>query len=385
MKESEITLHEHIKDPDRLEALNLTGLLDSPTEEAFDRLTRLATRFTNSPIALVSLVDSDRQFFKSCIGLPEPWKTLRQTPLSHSFCKHNRISGQPLIIKDARKDIQFKDNLAVKDLDVVAYLGFPLVILGSYVIGSFCVIDSKPRSWTKIEIDTIKDLTDAVMDEIDLRLEISQRIKAENLFKLAIENSPVGIIVSSGKDEKVIAINKKFTELFGYSQKEIPNVSAWWPIAYPDKSYREEISKKWTGELKRALTENSEVAPIEVRIKCKNGSDKEVSVQASSYNDTNFVVFFDLTKRKAVEREREKLISELKQLLDEVRTLKGIIPICSSCKKIRDDKGYWNQIESYIQNNSEAKFSHSMCPECSDNFYGQEDWYIEMKREEADS
>ncbi len=72
----------------------------------------------------------------------------------------------------------------------------------------------------------------------------------------------------------------------------------------------------------------------------------------------------------------------LQKTLSEVKTLRGFLPICASCKKIRDDKGYWNQIEGYIQKHSEAQFSHGMCPECSYELYGKEDWYIEMKNEE---
>ncbi len=72
-------------------------------------------------------------------------------------------------------------------------------------------------------------------------------------------------------------------------------------------------------------------------------------------------------------------ITSLKRALKEVKKLSGLLPICSHCKKIRDDKGYWNQIESYIQTHSEAEFSHSMCPECSDGLYGEQDWYIKMK------
>src|SRR5262245_3464148 len=79
---------EVIQNTARLAALRTTSLLDTPPEEVFDRLTRLATSALQVPVALVSLVDGDRQFFKSSIGLPEPWASLRQTPLTHSFCKH---------------------------------------------------------------------------------------------------------------------------------------------------------------------------------------------------------------------------------------------------------------------------------------------------------
>jgi len=78
----------------------------------------------------------------------------------------------------------------------------------------------------------------------------------------------------------------------------------------------------------------------------------------------------------------EKKNNELQKALDEIKTLKGLIPICSSCKKIRDAKGFWNQLESYIEKYSDASFSHSICPECSDKLYGKEDWYIEMKKDE---
>ena len=88
----------------------------------------------------------------------------------------------------------------------------------------------------------------------------------------------------------------------------------------------------------------------------------------------------ELYKREQAEKENKKLIEKLKQALLEIKSLKGIIPICSYCKKIRDDKGYWNKLEAYIQEHSEAEFSHSICPECSDKLYGNEDWYIAMEK-----
>lgn len=88
----------------------------------------------------------------------------------------------------------------------------------------------------------------------------------------------------------------------------------------------------------------------------------------------------NVTDRVLAETEKEKLIQELKLALSDIKTLRGLLPICSHCKKIRDDKGYWQQIEGYIQENSDAKFSHGICRECSDKLYGDEDWYIEMKK-----
>jgi hypothetical protein len=79
--------------------------------------------------------------------------------------------------------------------------------------------------------------------------------------------------------------------------------------------------------------------------------------------------FVDISKRKEIEADREKLIKKLQDALDKIKVLRGIIPICASCKKIRDDKGYWNQIESYIKEHSDADFSHSICPDCAKKLY----------------
>ncbi|MEJ2689837.1 MAG: hypothetical protein P8130_07785 [Deltaproteobacteria bacterium] len=79
--------------------------------------------------------------------------------------------------------------------------------------------------------------------------------------------------------------------------------------------------------------------------------------------------FQDITDRKEAEIERDKILGELKSALSKVKLLSGFLPICASCKKIRDDKGYWNQIESYIKKHSEAEFSHSICPDCAKKLY----------------
>ena len=171
-----VDLSNHLRDPARLAALRSVALLDTPAEQAFDRLSRLATRILDVPVALVSLVDADRQFFKSCIGLEsEPWRTDRETPLSHSFCQHNRVAGQPLVVNDASADPFFSSNLAVRDLGVASYLGFPLTTADGYVLGSFCAIDTEPREWADDDIETIRDLAASVMVEINLRSEIATR------------------------------------------------------------------------------------------------------------------------------------------------------------------------------------------------------------------
>ncbi|MCD4651683.1 MAG: DUF3365 domain-containing protein [Candidatus Cloacimonetes bacterium] len=111
--------------------------------------------------------------------------------------------------------------------------------------------------------------------------------------------------------------------------------------------------------------------------------EKKVIDRTAKLATINKELYQEIKDRKQVEKEREQLIKELREALENVRTLSGLIPICAHCNKIRDDRGYWNNLEGYIQTHSDAEFSHGMCPECSEKLYGKEDWYIEMKKEKS--
>ena len=163
------TLTADTPQPGRIAALRQTGLLDSESEEAFDRLSRLASRLLNTPLALLSLVDERRQFFKSAVGLPEPWATLRETPLTHSLCRLVVSTGEPLVVSDARTDPRVVENPAIGDLGIVAYLGVPLTLPGGETLGSFCVIDSQPREWSPEQITLLHELAHSALTEILLR------------------------------------------------------------------------------------------------------------------------------------------------------------------------------------------------------------------------
>jgi PAS domain S-box-containing protein len=157
------------RDSERLQSLRATRLLDSPPEEAFDRLTRLAARVLRVPVALVSLVDAERQFFKSQVGLAEPWATQRGTPLSHSFCQHVVAGRAPLVVEDAPRHPLVRDNPAIVELGIVAYAGIPLVLADDQVLGALCAIDTRPRVWTSEELGILADLAAAVVAEIERR------------------------------------------------------------------------------------------------------------------------------------------------------------------------------------------------------------------------
>lgn len=162
------------EDAPHLESLRLSGLLDTPPEQVFDRFTALASKIIGAPVALISLVDEDRQFFKSQIGLPDPWAIERETPLSHSFCQHVVATQDALIVEDAREHDLVRTNKAIRDLGVIAYAGIPLSAPGGQTIGSFCAIDTRPRKWTDTEIEILTSLAQAVSTEIHLRMVTEQ-------------------------------------------------------------------------------------------------------------------------------------------------------------------------------------------------------------------
>ena len=135
----------------------------------FDRLTALTARVLKVPVALVSLVDEQRQFFKSLCGLPEPYATARETPLSHSFCQHVVATEQPLVVNDAREHSLVKDNLAIRDLGVIAYAGMPVRDENGVCLGALCAIDGVPREWSEEQLGTLQALAAQVSAEFALR------------------------------------------------------------------------------------------------------------------------------------------------------------------------------------------------------------------------
>lgn len=146
----------------RLETLRSLDILDTPQEERFDRLTRMAKRLFNVPIALVSLVDENRQWFKSCIGLP-----VSETPRDISFCGHAILGDGIFIIPDAAADERFHDNpLVVNEPNIRFYAGCPLRTLNGGQMGTLCIIDDKPRDFGDDDLSALKDL--AAMAEQEL-------------------------------------------------------------------------------------------------------------------------------------------------------------------------------------------------------------------------
>lgn len=181
-----------VSDPERLYALQQTDLLDSPPSPTFDRLTSLATAVLDVPVALVTMVDANRQYFASCLGLPEPYNEERQTPLSNSFCQYALVSDGPLLVENAPNDPRFAKHPAITNLGVIAYAGIPLITSQGHVLGSFCVIDHRPRQWNAQNIQMLQTLAASAMTEIELRMAVKEARKcADEAERLHAEKTAI--------------------------------------------------------------------------------------------------------------------------------------------------------------------------------------------------
>ena len=195
-------------------------------------------------------------------------------------------------------------------------------------------------------------------------LEISEELPkniASDSLSIIIDavNSSVGGMIITDLNNIIHYANPSFCRMFDYTVDEITGMNA--ADLFSTKEVRTFADVISIVDISRDKTE-------EFIVEKKNGYEFIVEVSASSVTSVSGKIvgrmasFIDITKRKEIEADREKLIKKLQDALDKIKTLRGIIPICASCKKIRDDKGYWKQIESYIKEHSDADFTHGIFP-----------------------
>ncbi len=222
----------------------------------------------------------------------------------------------------------------------------------TFEISAYPVFDEQ-RAVSKISI-YVRDITERKRMEEDLR-------QTEKKFRDLAEKSVVGVYVL--QDGLFKYVNEKHAEILGYTTEELTGGMGPLDVVYPEDwpLLEENVRRRLSGEVK-ALT-------YEFRIirKDKELRNVEAHTSLSTYEGKDAILgtILDITERKQAQEDRERLILELKNALAQVKTLSGLLPICASCKKIRNDQGYWEQMEMYIRNHSEAEFSHGYCPECA--------------------
>ena len=187
---------------------------------------------------------------------------------------------------------------------------------------------------------------------------------AQDALSIVIDaiNSTVGGLIIKDLGGKIRFANPSFYKMFVYSREDIVGKNAASLFATREVRTLSDVI---------SIIDISEENSQEFTAENRSGRKFVVEVSASNVTLSSGVLvgrmasFVDITKRKEIEADREKLIKKMQNALDKIRTLRGIIPICASCKKIRDDEGYRKQIEDYIKEHSDADFSHGICPECA--------------------
>jgi len=207
----------------------------------------------------------------------------------------------------------------------------------------------------------IRDITENKKIEETLK-------KSEAKFQELFDHAPVGYF-EYDLQGRIVNVNCTELEMLGYDREEMIGQPVWRFIV-EEAEARAQILAKLAGTRPPARG-------IERTYRRKDRTTLPVLIEDRLLLDEGGriagirSIIQDVTKRKKLEEERERLIGELREALKKVKTLSGLLPICASCKKIRDDKGYWKQIEGYIEEHSEAEFSHGICPECLRKLYPQ--------------
>jgi PAS domain S-box-containing protein len=204
--------------------------------------------------------------------------------------------------------------------------------------------------------------------------------ESENRFATAFRLSPAPLMISSIEEGRFLDVNERGLTMLGYNREEMAGRSSGELSLFKDH----EIGNTLAEKMRRQGSLRDEL----VQLRTKRGEIREVlwSAETIKQHDRSVILslLYDVTERQQAENERARLLSKLQKAISEINVLSGLIPICASCKKIRDDKGYWNRIESYIEEHSAAEFSHGICPECTEKLYP--DFYAKhyKKRHEGD-
>jgi len=254
--------------------------------------------------------------------------------------------------------LEAMQRLLLRDLGPWASHAVTIIFSGLVVVGIF---------FSVLKVNARRN--QMLSAEIQIRKQSEKLLReSEKEFRQLIEYSPVAMALND-KNGRIVYLNNKFVKTFGYTLEDIPDLDSWWPLAYPDETYRREVMVAWSRAVERAIKKREEIEPSPYNVTCKDGTVRVVEIFGANMGEKNLVIFDDITEQKKAEGEKEKLIAERRDAFAKVRLLGGLLPICASCKKIRDDKGYWQQIEEYIRDHSEADFTHGICPDCMQKLY----------------
>jgi diguanylate cyclase (GGDEF)-like protein/PAS domain S-box-containing protein len=287
---------------ERLVALHRLGLLDTLPSPAFDGITRLAAASLRVPLLLVSLVDQNRVWYKSRVGL-----TLRESPRAGSFCAETISRRQPLSVRDASADPRFAQNpLVCGPTRVRAYFGIPLFTRDRQPVGTLCAMDTEPHDFGEVDLVVLSEFA-KIAEELLTSQEVASKsdgvlqyaMEREKLFRETFEQAAVGIVHTS-LHGAILRTNQRACTVLGYSATELRELS-FRNLSHPDDFQRN------VAEFKRALSGEIDSYRLEQRLRCKDQNYLWAAVSvslkrtASRQPDYSIVVFDDLSAQKQAE------------------------------------------------------------------------------------
>ncbi|SDO87083.1 Two-component sensor histidine kinase, contains HisKA and HATPase domains [Aureimonas jatrophae] len=304
----------------RVDALRRSGLLQRASEDEFGHLTDHVRDVLDVPVAIITLVDEDRQVFAGHSGLPEPWAERGETPMTHSFCQHVVDRQAPLVTSDARLDPTLRDNAAIGDIGVVAYLGVPLTLPDGEIVGALAAIDTQPRSWTEADMRRLRSIARTVDKEMAVRISES---RWRSMFEGLQEGFILGRVVrdETGRiiDWMYEAVNAAWHDLLG-----VPHGTA---VGRTVRELLPGVEDAWVDEF-AGVVETGEPARFTRRV---GTLDRWYDGVAQPIGGDRFtVIFIEVTERIRRERRQATLLT----LADELRgrsDLETIVTAAARC------------------------------------------------------